>query len=409
MELKTAIHGGALRRSLGAFALSLVALLAFASLASASTASKPLSILTYQAAAGESNNVTVSDDGTTLTLIETGANITSVTGGCTRVNNQKLTCPLASVSAVIVQAGNNNDVLTSTASKNFSVYGGDGNDTINSFGNGLTVNNTLRGEAGNDTLVGGDGFDVLLGGDGNDSLDGGVGRDYLYGQAGVDTLHYEARTNPVYVDLNGASGGIGAAEDDDLLDDTVENVKTGSHNDTIIGNDQATNTVWGGAGNDNVTAGSASLTAYGQDGNDSLTGSASGDWLYGNEGHDHIEGGAGGDHMNGQNGYDILVGSLEGDSIYGGNDVDTLNYEAESTDIEINSLYNYAADLLNPESAFDEIHGDIEVVTSGSGADSIDTAGDGLENTVKCKGGIDAVVADTTDTVAGDCENVTRL
>ena len=60
-------------------------------------------------------------------------------------------------------------------SGNDAIFGGDGDDLINSDG-------------GNDTVIGGDGADTMLGGAGNDLLLGRDGADYIDGQAGIDTI-----------------------------------------------------------------------------------------------------------------------------------------------------------------------------------------------------------------------------
>jgi Ca2+-binding RTX toxin-like protein len=64
--------------------------------------------------------------------------------------------------------------------------GGSGNDTIT----GNTVTNVLNGGAGNDTITGGAGNDIIVGGLGNDSMNGGTGADNFVFDAGfgIDTI-----------------------------------------------------------------------------------------------------------------------------------------------------------------------------------------------------------------------------
>ncbi|MHA6299952.1 hypothetical protein [Devosia sp. CAU 1758] len=94
---------------------------------------------------------------------------------------------------------------------NFTLYGGAGDDLLNTWGTGgfyygEAGNDTLWGDngidyldggndddliegyGGNDTLVGGHGADELYGGDGDDRLIGGEGFDWLVGGAGKDTF-----------------------------------------------------------------------------------------------------------------------------------------------------------------------------------------------------------------------------
>lgn len=76
---------------------------------------------------------------------------------------------------------------------NFTLYGGGGDDHLNTWGEGghyygEAGNDTLWGYGGNDTLIGGQGADELYGGDGDDRLVGGEGFDWLAGGAGNDTF-----------------------------------------------------------------------------------------------------------------------------------------------------------------------------------------------------------------------------
>jgi Ca2+-binding RTX toxin-like protein len=100
----------------------------------------------------------------------------------------------------VVRGGAGNDVITAMTNKATTLYGNDGDDTLNGStlndtlygGNG---NDTLYGNAGNDTLFAGSGVDVLYGGDGNDILDLKTGNtdttlagDKVYGGAGDDKV-----------------------------------------------------------------------------------------------------------------------------------------------------------------------------------------------------------------------------
>ena len=403
MSRMHAHRAAAAGRSHCALAVSMV----FSASALAATVTKSGTMLTYNAVSGETNNVTVSDNGTTLSLASTGANISTFSGGtCTKVNNQLLTCPLTSISRVWVNAGNQNDTASSTSTVNFTVYGGDGNDTASALGNSIGMNNVLRGDAGNDTLRGGPAFETILGGDGTDYIDGGLGRDYLYGQAGVDTLDYSSRTADVFVDLDGVTNGIGSWEDDDNIDNSFEWVKTGAGNDTVLGGAQGVQQkVWAGAGHDSVTAGSTPLLAFGNDGNDTLVGGAANDELYGNNGDDALNGMGSGDLLSGQAGNDVIAGSLEGDSVWGGADYDTLTYEALALDISLNLLDAVAYDLGESGAADELREPDVETYITGAGADQINVAGDGRSVHVICGAGADTVTKDAGDTTT-NCETV---
>ena len=57
---------------------------------------------------------------------------------------------------------------------NDTVYGGQGNDSVDYTGTTTGSNELIYGNLGNDTLIGGAGKDTLIGGAGDDSISGGV-------------------------------------------------------------------------------------------------------------------------------------------------------------------------------------------------------------------------------------------
>jgi len=169
-----------------------------------------------------------------------------------------------------------NDVATGGAGADI-IRGDDGDDFLNGEGG----NDMVFGGAGNDDLIGGDGNDMLYGdagsdrvfgdagddmiqtGTGNDTAHGGDGNDLFvaaagdgddtyYGDAGSDTLDLAAITANLTVDLGSGFMGRGSASSTQSGTDTLwgmENVVTGSGNDTITANASA-NVLDGGAGND---------------------------------------------------------------------------------------------------------------------------------------------------------------
>lgn len=155
-----------------------------------------------------------------------------------------------------------------------TIYGGDGNDTLEGGGG----RDTLFGEAGDDQIRGRAGDDLLYGGDGNDSLDGGAGNDLLHGSAGDDTL-------------------IGGINDDLLL---------------------------GGNGIDQLQGGDGNDTLHGNNGVDSLRGDNGDDTLLGGVGADILNGGAGVDRLNGGAGVDSLDGGPDADTIVNSRGEDTV-------------------------------------------------------------------------------------
>jgi hypothetical protein len=90
----------------------------------------------------------------------------------------------SSFDKIRIYAGRGSDTVRLYGSARVLVFGGDGNDHIESDHG----NDTLLGEAGNDYLYAGAGNDLLVGGTGDDSLYGDAGDDTLSGENGNDSL-----------------------------------------------------------------------------------------------------------------------------------------------------------------------------------------------------------------------------
>lgn len=136
----------------------------------------------------------------------------------------------------------------------------------------------IYGLAGNDTLYGAGTRNYLYGGEGNDNLVGSTGINFMDGGNGVDTLSYQLATAGVTVSLANPLLNTGWAAGDTYTN--VENVTGTDFNDTIYGDEQATNNLQGLAGNDTI---------------------------YGAGGADVITGGAGNDRLDGGSGFDVAV------------------------------------------------------------------------------------------------------
>lgn len=169
---------------------------------------------------------------------------------------------LAGAGADIVNGGNGNDFLSGEAGRDV-MFGGDGDDTML----GGSDADMLYGDAGNDRVFGDDGNDLIDAGSGNDTVYGGAGDDRvmasvndgndvyygddMMGGTGNDTLDMSAITANITANL-GANGGHGTVTSSQSGTDTIwgiENIVTGSGNDTITAN-HAVNVIDGGAGND---------------------------------------------------------------------------------------------------------------------------------------------------------------
>ena len=337
------------------------------------------------------------------------------------------------------------DNIASTVGR---LQGGSGGDTISGndpqFGLGNILYggggaDTLDGLGGRDLLYGQTGADTLNGGTGDDVLDGGTEADTLAGGDGTDEVDYSTRTSTVVVNL--ALGTGGEFGENDALS-TVEDVRTGSGNDVLVGNGVA-NTLNAGGGDDKLDGGAGADTMHGGDGFDEVDYSSrtnpvvvqgfmggdgeagendvvdlgdievisggSGDDLLGptsgiqgpkvfngNGGADTLSGDIGNDTLNGGAGNDTLEGGTENDVLNGGPDDDTLRGDE-------------GVDTLNGDSGNDTLDGGSGDDTLNGGAGSGDTADYSLRVTpvtVAIDGVADDGVDGEHDQVALDVENV---
>ncbi|WP_336270584.1 peroxidase family protein [Vreelandella arctica] len=144
------------------------------------------------------------------------------------------------------------------------IFGHDGNDDI--FGG--DGDDMLYGDGGDDRILGGDGNDFINAGSGNDTVFGGNGDDIfvaeagdgddtyygddMVGGSGNDTLDMSAITAAITADLGTGFMGRGSVSSAETGNDvlwSVENIVTGSGDDTITAS-RAVNVMDGGAGND---------------------------------------------------------------------------------------------------------------------------------------------------------------
>ena len=219
----------------------------------------------------------------------------------------------------------------------------DGRDNL-AIAKGVTIENAIGGAAGDDitgngvsnALSGGGGDDILSGLAGNDVLNGGLGSDTMRGGVGND-LYIVGQEDDVVEELNGQGlDQINSSLSDLTLPDFVENgrVMLAGAAD-LKGNDSA-NTLFAGAGDNELTGGAGVDTAsyaYGISGVtgvtldlrlavaqntggsgldtlleiENLTGSSRPDTLIGNEVANVLRGGLGQDLLNGLGGADKFV------------------------------------------------------------------------------------------------------
>lgn len=282
--------------------------LAGAAPAAASTVQLDGATLTYDAAPGEANRLTVSSSGGTLTVTDTGATVTAG-AGCTFVSATKATCPAAGVAAMAISTGDMNDTASVSATQ---------------------VPTTFDDGPGNDTMTGGGAPDTFISGTGSDTFHGG---------AGNDVVDYSSRTAPVTVSLDNVANDGEAGENDNVGTDVQ--------------------VVIGGAGNDRITGSSGSDSLYGGPGNDTLRGGSGSDRLFGEAGDDSLSGDGSGDTLDGGTGADTIAG---------GSGSDVADYSTRSAPLSL-SLDGQADDGEAGEG--DNIASDVETLTGGAGDDTI--------------------------------------
>jgi Ca2+-binding RTX toxin-like protein len=426
--------------------IAVLATLAGPAPALGSTASVLTGALSYTAAAGEANDVTVAQNGILQRVTDSGATITPGLG-CVSVLPSVVDC------LGVLNLGFNTGDLDDTVAVAVSLV------------------STIDGGAGNDILVGNSGIDVLDGGNGDDLLDGGSGADLLNGGSGNDTVSYATRGAGVTADPDGLADD-GEALELDTVGTDVEHLIGGNGNDTLTGSSQD-NTLIGNVGNDTLNGGAGADTLDGGLGADTMSGGADIDSVSyagrtndlsvtldniandgeagesddvrsdvqnvtGGSGADTLTGSAGSNILSGGDGADTLDGGTGADTLSGGAGVDTVSYALRSAPVTVD-LDGVADDGESGEN--DSISIDIEDVTGGLGADALtgdlvantltggagnDTleggegadvllggAGedllrsrDSLADQVGCGSENDSVIADVLDVVAGDCEQI---
>jgi Ca2+-binding RTX toxin-like protein len=123
-------------------------------------------------------------------------------------------------------------------------------------------------------------------------------------------------------------------------------VAVGKGNDLVIlGRREIDAVIYGGTGNDSLSAGRGNDTVYGDGGDD---------YLFGGDGNDELHGGDGTGH--------------DADDIYGGHGRDVVDYSARTR--AVNLCIGYVAND-GEEGEHDNLHVDIEVAHGGEGDDQL--------------------------------------
>jgi Ca2+-binding RTX toxin-like protein len=383
-------------RIASAIAAACLAALCFVDHARAGTASITGNVLTYEAAPGEMNAASVTNQGSDFFIVENIAPL--VAGpGCFLESQHSVRCPSAGISSVVVTLGDLNDhfVAGSAGSSGYtlSIDAGPGDDNVDGLGfsvgaviHGGPGNDSLRGsdrfsdtmfgDAGDDTLEGDDstnqfqgGDDTLDGGDGNDTLLGDFGSDELTGGPGMDVADYIHHAEDVFISLDDQANDGNVGENDNVHAD-VENVFGTMGADVIVGNGEV-NDLDGWWGDDTISGGG---------GDDVLTA---------DRGADNLQGGPGNDQL-----VDLLGPPCfcltEPDTFSGGDGTDSAIYTGRADDLAV-TLDNVANDGAPGEA--DNVHKDVEHVIGGAGDDVL--TGSSANQTLDGWDGDDVLDGDT--------------
>lgn len=252
----------------------------------------------FTAAAGEVNDVQVTERGTALRITDV-VPVQAAGDYCTAVDQHTVECDHASWANLSLADGDDR-----LRCEDFCIVdGGDGDDRLGVGAGG----GSLRAD-------GGGGADVLHGGNLQDELRGGPGADELVGGASYDLLEGDEASPPYSPDrLDGGDGidralysrstpvdvavgvGGGAAGEGDVLTG-VEALQGGAAADVLTGDD-GPNDLDGGGGDDRLTGLGGDDRLAGGSGRELLDGGDGDDLLIGERGPDRYVGGAGDDRL----------------------------------------------------------------------------------------------------------------
>ena len=258
----------------------------------------PTDSISYSAAGGEQNLITLQVSGGEYLFSEAGpSGIEGFPDFCHRVAG---TSPNAVLCAMQVSPGR---PITG-----FGFQLSDQDDFVNAR---TSLPTRIDGGAGSDIIKGGGGPDIINGDgsfagvDGNDTIEGRGGPDSIYGAGGIDTVTYANTTPSVFVSLDGVAND-GSGGEGDNVDPTVENIVGSKSSDQLTGSGLA-NVLTGGLGGDQLDGLSGNDRLIGGDGNDVLSGGLDTDRLQGGDGVDGGIGGPGADFISGGDGTDDYV------------------------------------------------------------------------------------------------------
>lgn len=407
-----------LKKGLLAIAASCLFLFALAGSASAATVSSGGGLVKYNGLPSETSTVSVKYTGIAYEFTDSTAPMTAGSG-CTKAG-LVVTCGIQN--NVWVLTGNQDDTVSFTAAtpSTTGVYVDtkDGNDNVNA--------GSVSGGA--NLYLGGGDYNFAVGGSGNDTIvanetvlaaniHGGAGNDFLY-LGGAETWDPETEDGGAV-----AYGGLG--EDQIYAWETAgATINGGLGDDVIEGSEEA----------DHIYLSSGSETVNANGGNDfveALPNSDGADQLNAGDGDDKLyvwpntagvdyDGGAGTDqysqYYSSVTPFRVSIDNVADD----GGPADRVdNVRTSVENIIAVAQYMQGSDHLVGSSGPNKIsggygndyiagQGGADTLLGGTGNDWIDAV-DGAVDTITCGTQTDTVQADQADSVASDCENVTRF
>jgi len=334
--------------------------------------------------APENNSITIAGRDGTYLITDTAVAPTANPGCTATANPNTLSC--AATDRTFGAFGTLNTDFVAVTATDLGVNWNHAQGVKLTFTCGSNASCQATGSPGDDTLVGGPSADFFSGGLGNDAIQGMGGNDQLSGNAGNDTIDGGAGIDFLTCDAGNdtVSGGAGifdqyacatAASGMTITLDGVANDGVAGETDNIAADIEA---VIGSRFNDSITGAAGRQQIQGGEGNDTLVGGAGSDLLNGNEGNDILLGEGGDDQLDGEEGADVLSGGAGEDiALYFSRTATlTISLDGKANDGEAGEL--------------DSVQGNVEVVQSGDGDDSI--RGNALANELYGGGGNDTII-----------------
>ena len=260
-----------------------------------------------------------------------------------------------------------------------------------------TVYRTIWDGNGNDT------YDFSSYGD-NQSIDLNPGAWSTFSTALLAPVIQRQDGNGLHHDIMALGNIANALQYQGDVRSVIENARTGSGNDTVVGN-YVDNTLDGGAGDDLL---------YGNGGNDTLIGGAGNDTLFGGAGANIMTGGVGNDGYYVEDSRDVVVETLGGGTDYVRASVDyTLGQYVENLNLAGdgnlngtgNNFDNYVTGTIGNNRLDGGAGADVLIGYAGDDTFVIDTLNDQIIE--QAASGQDTVIASITYTLGQNLENLT--